>query len=155
MKLETKVKGDIMTDFFAKTSVANIWNGIASNKSFSITRNYFIEISHTERNVILVVFDHDLSKKPILISDSMTDMDLENVADVAHLKYNPLLYVGYNYLLSIAYAHGFVIAKNRVDKHHSGKQCIHDGYQTILMKSYKDIIETDLIHVPIWEPNKR
>ena len=38
--------------------------------------NGFVESSQTGRKITLVEFDHDLSKKMILIGDSRVDIDL-------------------------------------------------------------------------------
>ena len=65
-----------MSDVYFNTSVAVIWKNLAAKKSVYVTMNGFVESSQTGRKITLVEFDHDLSKKMILIGDSRVDIDL-------------------------------------------------------------------------------
>ena len=102
LNLNTKGKGNIMSDVYVNTSVPSIWNYLASKTSVSVTSNGFVKVSRTGRNVTQVVFDHDLSKKLILIRDSRGYLDLPNGTSVSHLKVTPLLDGGKISSLSIA-----------------------------------------------------
>ena len=67
MNIKIKGKGNLMSDVYINASVADIWNDISANTSASVTRNGFSKVSQTGRKVTLVVFNHKLSKKLILI----------------------------------------------------------------------------------------
>ena len=59
IKTAVKVKGKLMADGCADTSVAAIGNG-------------FVEVSRTRRSVTLVGFDDDLSKKTVPIGSAVS-----------------------------------------------------------------------------------
>ena len=84
MNLNTKRKGNIMSDVYFNTSVSKIWNYISDDNSVAVTSNGFF-VSHTDIKVALVIFDHDLSKKSILIGYSKASMDLTNVTYIDHM----------------------------------------------------------------------
>ena len=86
MKLNTKVKVNLMSDVCADTSVADIGNG-------------FFKVSRTAINVTLVGFDDDLSKKSIPIEAASTDIDLQNVTIIDQINKTPLLHGGDIYLI--------------------------------------------------------
>ena len=67
------------------------------------------------------VFDHDLSKKLIMIGASKVHMDLPNGTSIAQQKVTMLLYGGKKNFSTAQYS-GFVMETNDASKNHSGKK---------------------------------
>ena len=67
--------GDIIIEGCAVKIVTTIWNGIVSNTIVDIISSGLVEVSHTEINITLVVFDNEIF---ILTVASATDIDLCN-----------------------------------------------------------------------------
>ena len=84
-----------------------------------------VELSHNDRNVILIGFDHDLS---ILTGDSKNVIDLHNYYVISHLNKISLIQRSSDFLLSTSQDNDFDIASYYVDYHYSGKKCINSGY---------------------------
>ena len=91
MNLDTKGKVNILADVYDNTIVDSIWNGIITKTSVDVVRIRFVEVSHTERNINLVGFNNDLSKKSILVGTSTTTTEIPNGTDIAFLNKNLLL----------------------------------------------------------------
>ena len=85
MKPMTKVKGNIMGDYYTKNSVATTGNGIAADTSFAVIKNAHVEVLLTERKFTLIGFNHDLFKKYILIGSSTATIGLPNGAVSANM----------------------------------------------------------------------
>ena len=152
MNIKTKGKGNVLSGVYVNTTFAAIQDDLAVNTSVSVTRNVLFEVSHTGENSTLVVFDHDLSKKLILIGDYKVETDLSNVTSIAHWKLTPLLDGGKSPPFSTAQHRNFVMAQNGVAKHHNGKKNIHDGDKIILMKSGKALVYAPFQEPPFQEP---
>ena len=136
-----------MSDVYDNNSVAIIWNNIADSTSIAITRNGFSEVSQTNRNSTLVVFDHDLS---ILTGASAAAIFLCYVNVIFHLNDTSLLQRDANSLLSTAKYHNFGIPAYDASNHYSGKEYIHSGHQSALMKFDKALMDMDMMYVPIY-----
>ena len=79
----------------------------------------------TERKIILVGVDDELSNKSIPIGDSKVDMDLLNGNVSANLN-ELIILEGYDiYILYTYQAHDFGISIHEADDNHSGKKNNH------------------------------
>ena len=113
-----------MVSGYSDTSASSIWNVLVVNTSVSEIKNVHIKNSLTEKKVTLIIFYHHLSKKSILVRDSMTAIDLTIGSISDHLNESVLPQVGANSLLSTIKAHGFGIAVHDFSRHNSVNQYI-------------------------------
>ena len=86
-----------MADIYSYTSVSVIWNGLVANTIVYAIRNWFVEVSLTERKVILAGLYQDISK--ISISNGYI-IDLLDGSVNARLNDSMLLQGDSNSLLS-------------------------------------------------------
>ena len=87
-----------------------------SKKSVSVIGNGFVEVSHTYRKFILIVFDNDLSNKSILFGSADTYIDLPNGTIIAQMNDTLLPNGGTNSLLSTSNNFGFCVAVQDISK---------------------------------------
>ena len=93
MNSTSKLKVTIVACGYANNSIAIIVNGLVYNTSAAIISIISAEFSLTGIKVTLVVFDHDLSKKSIMIVDYAAVIYLP-IGDVsAHLDESTLFQV--------------------------------------------------------------
>ena len=106
--LRIKGKRNLMLGVYFNTSVASICNNLDSNTSIDVTRNWFFEISQTNKKSTLAVFSHYLSKKSILIGEYKAAIDIPNDTYVDNMKDTSLLDGGDNSLFCTTQAHDFL-----------------------------------------------
>ena len=139
---------NIITDGYSENSVATIWNVLISNTGVVSVRSGLVEVSHDEIKVTLVGFDNDIY---ILTGASTASIDLINYYLISHVNKTSLLQRSANSLISTSQDHYFGISVYNVAYHYySGKKCIHSGHQEILINLDKDLMDMDLVYVPIW-----
>ena len=140
--------GDIIIEGCAVKIVTTIWNGIVSNTIVDIISSGLVEVSHTEINITLVVFDNEIF---ILTGAYDNTIDLCNNDIIAHLKNTPLLWIYDNYLLYAAQDCDFGMDTYYVANNYSGNQYNNYGNEVILIKFYKALINMAMMYVNIQE----
>ena len=92
MKINTKVKSNIMEDGCANTSAGSIGNGL-------------VGVSWNEIKSTLVGFYYYLLNKSITNVDAVTDIDLPNFTIIYNLNETPIIHRWANSLLSTSHSH--------------------------------------------------
>ena len=89
-----------------------------------------------------------------MVRASTNAITLPHVAVGAHMDNFKLLQGDTKYLLSAKQYHDFVITAYESAKNYSSKKYINDRDQYVVMKFDKDLIDIDMMYVPILEPSQ-